>query len=43
VRIYHHPMIALLFGGAGLIALGGFLALLTRKRPLPADAAGGVA
>jgi cytochrome c-type biogenesis protein CcmF len=42
VRIYHHPMIALLFGGAGLIALGGFLALLTRKRPLPADAAGGV-
>lgn len=32
VRIYHHPLIALLFAGAGMIALGGVISLFTRRR-----------
>lgn len=31
VRIYHHPLIALLFAGAALIALGGAVSLLSRS------------
>lgn len=31
VRVYHHPLIALLFAGAGLIALGGLVSLTPRR------------
>lgn len=31
VRIYHHPLIALLFAGAGMIALGGLVSLTGRR------------
>ena len=37
VRIYHHPMIGLLFLGAGLIAVGGALSLGTRRARKPAE------
>jgi len=32
VRIYHHPLIALLFAGAAMIALGGLVSLTPRYR-----------
>lgn len=32
IRISHHPLIDWVFGGAGLIALGGFMALAARRR-----------
>jgi cytochrome c-type biogenesis protein CcmF len=32
IRIAHHPLIDWVFGGAGLIALGGFLSLTARVR-----------
>jgi cytochrome c-type biogenesis protein CcmF len=32
IRIAHHPLIDWVFGGAGLIALGGFVALAARLR-----------
>jgi cytochrome c-type biogenesis protein CcmF len=32
IRFYHHPLIALLFGGGGMIALGGLLALAGSAR-----------
>ncbi|MDP2206772.1 MAG: heme lyase CcmF/NrfE family subunit [Alphaproteobacteria bacterium] len=32
VRIYHHPLIALLFAGATMIALGGLISLTPRYR-----------
>jgi len=32
VRVYYHPLIALLFAGAGLIALGGVLSMLAPRR-----------
>lgn len=32
VRIYYHPLIALLFAGAGMIALGGFVSLASRRK-----------
>jgi len=37
VRVYHHPLVGLLFSGAGLIALGGALALGTRRGRKPAE------
>jgi cytochrome c-type biogenesis protein CcmF len=37
IRIAHHPLIDWVFGGAGLIAVGGFMALAARlRRRLPA-------
>jgi cytochrome c-type biogenesis protein CcmF len=42
LRIAHHPLIDWVFGGAGLIALGGFMSLAARLRrrvPTSADAA----
>lgn len=32
IRLYYHPLVALIFGGAAMIALGGFLALFSRRR-----------
>ena len=32
IRIAHHPLIDWVFGGAGLIAIGGFVALAARIR-----------
>ena len=32
VRLSHHPLIDWVFGGAILIALGGFLSLVSRRR-----------
>jgi len=37
VRIYHHPLIGLLFLGAGMIAFGGLLSLGTRRARKPAE------
>lgn len=37
VRVYHHPLIGLLFLGTGLIALGGALSLGTRRPRKPAE------
>ena len=39
IRIAYHPMIDWVFGGAGLIAIGGFLSLAARvRRRAPAAA-----
>jgi cytochrome c biogenesis factor len=39
IRIAYHPLIDWVFGGAGLIALGGFLSLAARvRRRSPATA-----
>ena len=41
IRIAHHPLIDWIFGGSGLIALGGFMSLaarLRRRAPAVADA-----
>jgi cytochrome c biogenesis factor len=32
IRIAHHPLIDWVFGGAGLIAIGGFMSLAARLR-----------
>jgi cytochrome c-type biogenesis protein CcmF len=32
IRVSHHPLIDWVFGGAGLIAIGGFMALAARRR-----------
>jgi cytochrome c-type biogenesis protein CcmF len=45
VRMYYHPLISLIFGGAYMIALGGALALFDRRRKadmLKGDAPGAV-
>lgn len=32
VRLYHHPFLVLLYGGAALVVLGGAVSLLSRRR-----------
>ncbi len=42
LRIAHHPLIDWVFGGAALIAVGGFMSLaarLSRRSPAPATSA----